>query len=154
LSRNDTQPIAVGALVSMELEALGFTDLGKKVAIAGPEVPLRKSAVQILSLAIHELATNALKYGALANEDGRLSATWRIEDTKPDRRLLLEWIERGIVGTPSATDAERRGYGRTLIEQALPYALSARTKFDLRANTLRCVISLPVTTQDGREMVG
>ena len=41
-----------------------------------------------------------------------------------------------------------------MIEQALPYALSARTKFDLRANTLRCVISLPVTTQDGREMVG
>ena len=98
--------------------------------------------------------TNALKYGALENEDGRLSATWRIEDTKQDRRLLLEWIERGIVGTPSATDAERRGYGRTLIEQALPYALSARTKFDLGANTLRCVISLPVTTQDGREMVG
>ena len=154
LSRNDTQPIAVGALVSMELEALGFADLGKKVAIAGPEVPLRKSAVQILSLAIHELATNALKYGALANEEGRLSATWRIEDTKPDRRLLLEWIERGIVGTPSATDAERRGYGRTLIEQALPYALSARTKFALSANTLQCVISLPVTTQDGREMVG
>src|SRR5262249_3730244 len=92
LSRSDAHPIAIGELVRMELEALGFADLGKKVSIAGPEVQLRKSAVQILSLAIHELATNALKYGALANEDGRLSATWRIEDTKPDRRLLLAWI--------------------------------------------------------------
>jgi two-component system CheB/CheR fusion protein len=85
LSRADNEPITVGALVGMELEALGSDERGDKVTLAGPEVRVRKSAVQMLSLAIHELATNALKYGALATENGRLSVIWRIEGTEMPR---------------------------------------------------------------------
>jgi PAS domain S-box-containing protein len=154
LSRADSEPITLGALVATELEALGPDKLGDKVTLAGPETPLRNRAVQMLSLAIHELATNALKYGALATEDGSLSVTWRIEGAEPDRRLSLEWIERGIAAMPPAADAARRGYGRTLIEEALPYTLSARTTFELGADTLRCLITLPVTTKDGGEVAG
>jgi PAS domain S-box-containing protein len=154
LSRADSEPITIGALVAMELEALGPGELGGKVMLAGPKTRLRNRAVQMFSLAIHELATNALKYGALANEGGSLSVVWRIEGAEPDRRLLLEWIECGIATAPPAADAARRGYGRMLIEQALPYTLSARTTFELGADALRCRISLPVTTRDGREVAG
>jgi PAS domain S-box-containing protein len=153
LSRAEDEPITVGALVGMELEALGSAGLDDKVTVAGPDVPLRKSAVQMLCLAVHELATNALKYGALAHAEGRLSVTWRIEKSAPDRRLRLEWIERGIAAMPAA-GVIRRGYGRTLIEEALPYTLSAQTRFELGPEALRCVISLPLATRDGKEVVG
>lgn len=154
LSRADHEAITIGGLVGMELDALGSAERGDKVKLAGPKVLLRKSAVQMLSLAIHELATNALKYGAPEKKDGSLSVTWRIERTAPDGHVLLEWIERGIAPAPRAADNARRGYGRTLIEEALPYSLSAQTTFELGRDSLRCIISLPFTTRDGKEMAG
>ena len=153
LSRADNEPITLGELVLMELQALGSHAIADRITFGGPDAPLRKSAVEMLTLAIHELLTNAIKYGALASETGHLSVTWRIEGTPPDRRLVLGWIERGIA-SPHAADMKRSGYGRTLIEEALPYSLSAETKFELDANTLRCLISLPLATKDVDEMVG
>ena len=102
----------------------------------------------MLSLAIHELLTNAIKYGALATETGRLSVTWRIEAGPPNQRLVIEWVERGITPLPPSTGTGQSGYGRTLIEEALPYSLSAETKFDLEGDTLRCRISLPFAPID------
>ena len=100
----------------------------------------------MLLLAIHELLTNAIKYGALACENGRLSVTWRIERTQANHRLVFEWIERGITASSPSADQGRSGYGRILIEEALPYSLSAETKFVLSGDTLRCWISLPLET--------
>jgi two-component sensor histidine kinase len=153
LSRADTEPITLGKLVLMELEALGSHAVSDRITFGGPKTPLRKGTVEMLTLAIHELLTNAIKYGALASDTGRLSVTWRIEGTPSDRRLVLEWIERGIA-SPQAADARRHGYGRTLIEEALPYSLSAETKFELDADMLRCLIRLPLATKDVAEMVG
>ena len=142
LSRADNEPITLGALVVMELDALGADAMGDKISYGGPETPLRKSAVEMLALAIHELLTNALKYGALKSPTGRLLVNWRIDETPPDRRLVLEWREHGLVRPPWPAASERRGYGRKLIEEALPYSLSAETKFELSADGLYCRISL------------
>ena len=145
LSRVDDRAIMLRALVVMEFEALGLEAAGDRITFGGPEAPLRKSVVEMLSLAIHELLTNAIKYGALAGgATGRLSVTWRIEGLPRDQRIVLEWIERGIAS--SAAESKQRGYGRTLIEEALPYSLSAETVFELGEDTLRCVISIPVQT--------
>ncbi len=109
----------------------------------------------MLALAMHELLTNAIKYGALASETGRMSVTWRIEGRPSDERLVLEWIERGIALPPQPADARRSSYGRTLIEEALPYSLSADDlKFDLGSDALHCLISLPVATDGTDEMLG
>jgi len=70
--------------------------------------------------------------------------TWRIEGMPPDQRIVLEWIECGIASSAPAADAKRSGYGRTLIEEALPYSLSAETVFELSSDGLRCVISVPL----------
>jgi PAS domain S-box-containing protein len=152
LSRADDEPITIGALVGMELEALGAAGRGE-VELAGPHVLLRKSTAQIFSLAIHELATNALKYGALAKKGARLAVRWRIEGTEQDGRVLLEWIEDGIAAV-LPTDSGRRSYGRALIEEALPYSLSARTTYELDEDSLRCVISLPLATTSGLAVAG
>lgn len=144
LSRSDREPITIGALVRMELEALGPDAISARTVVAGPEVRLRKRSVQTLALAIHELATNACKYGALAADHGRLSVTWRLEGAAgPAQCLRLDWAESGIE-RPSGQAAAGHGYGRTMIERALPYSLSAQTTFELSDDAFRCSITLPL----------
>ncbi|HKT17001.1 MAG TPA: PAS domain S-box protein [Stellaceae bacterium] len=152
LSHPSNDVITLGALVVMELEAIGSEAFADRISFGGPRVPLRKSAVEILALAIHELATNALKHGALASDAGHLSVVWRTTGKGAKRELDFEWVERGIAA--DGADASRRGYGRVLIEEALPYSLSAQAKFELERSTLRCVISLPLTTTGAGEIAG
>jgi two-component sensor histidine kinase len=93
----------------------------------------------MLALALHELATNAMKYGALATPQGRLEVDWRILKSESGRgRLFINWFESGF-----ETDLEpHQGYGRELIEKALPYQLDAKTRFDLAGNRLDCSIDI------------
>ena len=154
LSRVDHGPITLGALVTMELDVLGSDAFGDRIRFGGPEAPLRKSAVEMLALAIHELLTNAIKHGALASNAGRLSITWQLERKPPGSRLVLQWLEHGIVSTPSSpSEARRSGYGRTLIEEGLPYSLGAETTFEFGADELRCVISLPLMPDHAADAV-
>lgn len=147
LSRSDLEPINIRALVRTELDALGAAAMQERVVVEGPPVRLPKTTVQTLALALHELATNAHKYGALSDKPGRLSVTWRVSKADADqRRLVLDWIEEGILGPRGADPARaRRGYGRELIERALPYALKALTSYDLGETELRCRIDLPLS---------
>jgi PAS domain S-box-containing protein len=147
LSRSEQEPITIGALVRLELDALGRNVLLDRVEIAGSEVKIRNSTVQILALALHELATNARKYGALSTNQGRLRIGWHIEEWRGDPCLLLSWIEERAVGV--AIERDRRGYGRELIERALPYSLNAETRYELDEAGLRCTIALPLT-RDGQ----
>jgi two-component system CheB/CheR fusion protein len=81
LSRSDEEPITLDALIRTELEALGAMDgAADRVRLEGPNVRLRNTIVQTLALALHELATNARKYGALSNGDGQLGVTWSVRD--------------------------------------------------------------------------
>ena len=150
LSRADDEPITLDVLVTMELEVLGSEAFSNRITVEGPEVPLRKSAVEMLTLAFHELLTNAIKYGALASPRGRLLVVWRVVGVRPNQRLVVEWTERGSEDS-LRPDPARRGYGRTLIEEALPYSLAAETTFELGADGLRCRISLPITPYDAKE---
>lgn len=90
-----------------------------------------------MALALHELATNAVKYGALRVPSGRLSLAW----TSRDDRLTLEWRETGVALPPARP---RRGYGTELIERALPYQLGAETRLDWGADGVSCRIVLPL----------
>ncbi|MBR0664476.1 PAS domain S-box protein [Roseomonas hellenica] len=152
LSRAAGEPITIGALVRMELEALGADDAPGTVAVSGPDVPLRSSLVQTLALAVHELATNARKYGALATAEGRLRVAWSTTDQGQDSpRLAFEWMETGIDGRGVADGRARMGYGRELIEHALPYTLHAQTSFELSEHQLRCTIVLPLGRREEQE---
>jgi two-component sensor histidine kinase len=106
-------------------------------------VALPPMAAQALALALHELATNALKYGALAQPSGRLTVSWNIEDDGPKRRVALQWLECGV-SMPDEGPPKRRGYGTELIERALPYQLQAKTKLDFRSEGVRCTIVAPI----------
>jgi two-component sensor histidine kinase/PAS domain-containing protein len=144
LSRSDETPITLERLIRVELDALGALDeTNGRITLQGPSVRLRSSIVQTLSLVLHELATNARKHGALSDGDGHLSVTWRLHQAAEGQRLGLEWIET-MAGMRIDPSCARRGYGRELIEQALPYALGAITTYELSAGGARCMIDMPL----------
>ena len=151
LSRSARDPITIGDLVRTELDALGTEAVADgRMSLAGPEVELRNSLVQTFALALHELATNARKYGAFATDRGRLDVTWRVlADDGEGRRLLLNWVETGIDRDREEQSPTRRGYGRQLIDEALPYSLGAKTRFELDDSGVRCMIDLPLEKRRG-----
>lgn len=110
----------------------------------GPFVLIRPTIVQTLVLALHELATNARKYGALSDKGGQLAVRWRVAQDAGGQRILIEWRESGI--SPPATPVAdiSHGYGRLLIEKALPYSLGATTTYELGSDQLNCTINLPL----------
>ncbi|ABY29320.1 GAF domain-containing protein [Methylorubrum extorquens] len=145
LSRSTIEPITLHALIATELDALGAWEASDRIYLDGPSVRLRKATVQTFALALHELATNARKYGALSGDAGRLSVTWRTYTEDDRMRLALHWSETEIERPREEGAAQRRGYGRELIEKALPYALDARTRYELSETALHCSIDLPLT---------
>ncbi|MGY6284857.1 GAF domain-containing protein [Methylorubrum extorquens] len=145
LSRSTIEPITLHALIATELDALGAWEASHRIYLDGPSVRLRKATVQTFALALHELATNARKYGALSGDTGRLSVTWRTYTEDDRMRLALHWSETEIERPREEGAAQRRGYGRELIEKALPYALDARTRYELSETALHCSIDLPLT---------
>ncbi|MBW6528404.1 PAS domain S-box protein [Sphingomonas sp. RHCKR7] len=136
-------------LAMSELESLGGTDwlASGRVTMRGPRgVRLRSTTVQTFALALHELATNALKYGALSPRGGRLALDWRVAEHGGVPMLHVTWHESGVArDTGVDAPAPGGGYGRELIEHALPYQLGARTRFELRDDGVRCEIALPAS---------
>ena len=104
--------------------------------------------MQTFALGLHELATNAVKYGALSRPEGRLLVRWSlVNGPTGDWRLRVEWHESGVpVSSPSDGSPLRQGYGRELIERALPYQLGAETSYELTPEGVRCTITLPIST--------
>ena len=133
-------------LIRAELNALGGV-AADRVTLDGPKgVALRSSTVQTFAMALHELATNALKYGALKQPRGRLRIRWRAEPAGEDGRpwLNVDWRETGVT-MPADGTPPHGGQGRELIEQALPYQLGARTSFVMAPDGVHCTIALPVS---------
>jgi two-component sensor histidine kinase len=143
--------ITFDELIRTELSGHGIAEgdgRGDQVQLSGPEnIRLRSSTVQTLALGLHELTTNAIKYGALSKPYGRLSISWSVENGADERRLKVNWEETGVAPElDSAGETLRKGYGRELIEQALPYQLKADTKYEITPDGVRCMISLPIST--------
>jgi PAS domain S-box-containing protein len=117
--------------------------------IEGPNVRLAPSAALAISMALHELSTNAAKYGALSTEDGHVVIVWEIEDASGDRHLVLHWEESG--GPPVAKPT-RKGFGSRLIERALASELGGQVHVEYRSSGLVCAITAPLPA--GQELLG
>ncbi len=143
LSRAEDWSLDLEELVHAELRAAG-NGQSSKARVEGPAIALPGDEAQPVALALHELATNAAKYGALAQPAATLSVTWQLEDAGAgaSRDLVLVWRERGV---SMQTDApRRRGCGTELIERALPYQLKAKTELVFEADGVRCTLRLPL----------
>lgn len=134
-------------LIRDELLSVGVSG-SPSVSIEGPDVTLRSREAEPLGLAIHELTTNALKYGAIKIPDATLDIRWTTNMDYGGRpRLHLTWLEQGVPAV--ALHPVREGFGMELIKEALPYRLGAETSFELRDGGICCTISLPLPEDEG-----
>lgn len=126
--------LSIGALVRGELSAFAELD-DSRVALDGPEIALTPRAGQGLGMALHELATNAAKYGALGQDEGRLIVRWWTEG----EGAALDWIETGVSldGAPVA-----RGFGSTMIDRIAPVEMAATVDRVFTADGVQCAIRL------------
>jgi PAS domain S-box-containing protein len=108
----------------------------QRVITGGPAVVLLPATAQAVALALHELATNAAKYGALSTETGTLAVTWRAEGDA----LVLDWTETG--GPPTAEPA-RLGFGLTIVRSSIEAQFRGGVSYEWRREGLRCTLSIP-----------
>lgn len=128
----------LGALVEEELRPYCLAQIGRMV-MEGPATPLSPAAAQALALTLHELATNAVKYGALSVAGGRVSVTWV---SFPGGPLELVWSESG---GPAVRKPMRLGQGTILLTQALAGPLGGSAVIEWRRSGLACTLRLPAT---------
>lgn len=113
---------------------------GQRLTIEGPDLMLKPRAALSLGIIVHELATNAAKYGALRVPSGQVSVRWRIaEDERP--RLVLTWRESG---GPPVAEPERIGFGRVMIERGLTHELRGQASMRFEPGGLHCILTIPL----------
>jgi len=138
LSRSRWEGVGLGELVR---SVLVFCAKHESALIEGPEVDLTAEATQILAMVLHELATNAAKYGALSNGDGRVAIHWRTPSRGRSKgKLVLEWQE---IGGPLIIARSATGYGTSVIRDLIPYELGGTVDYQLAREGVRCRLELP-----------
>jgi two-component sensor histidine kinase len=138
LSVRGWQGISVAELVQRELSPHAMTGNAK---IEGPEVILKAEAVQVIALVIHELVTNAVKYGALCVQNGRVSIRWAERPNRQTRsHLLLEWRERG---GPLVVAPRKSSFGTSTIRDVIPYELGGTVDLVFAPEGVQCRLELP-----------
>jgi two-component sensor histidine kinase len=113
------------------------TDEKRRVTLSGDSIQLSATQATSVGMVLHELTTNAVKYGALSSPDGKVAVTWTISGGNDGRRLRIEWQESG---GPTITPPEREGFGSRLIETSVRRQLGGTLTADYAPEGLRCTI--------------
>jgi two-component sensor histidine kinase len=112
-----------------------------RFTVSGPPITIQSRQAFALSLAIHELATNALKYGALTAEVGRVSITWAAEDREGEQRFVFVWRE---IDGPPASEPTHVGFGSRLISRILPDDFGGSVEVSYGSTGFTCCLKAPL----------
>lgn len=116
--------------------------------IDGPRLWLLPGPTLSVSMALHELATNAAKYGALSTQEGHVDITWKLSGSGQDRRLSLRWSE---AGGPPVTPPTRKGFGSMLIQKLLAAELDGEVEVSYKVSGVVCTINAPMPEEQAKE---
>jgi PAS domain S-box-containing protein len=138
LSSRGWQGISLTELVGCELEPYAARN---NMEVGGPHVVLNPEAGQAMAMVLHELATNAAKYGALSNKNGRVSIRWdQRSNGRARSNLVLEWKE---IGGPPVVETGKPSYGTSTIRDLIPYEFGGTVDHTLDLEGVRCRVELP-----------
>ena len=140
VTRAPEMGIDLASLVADEMMAHAARE-GEQLTIDGPPLALPHKAGESLSLALHELATNAVKHGALS-DGGRIAVSWRLEGVDGTRRLHFTWEEQG--GNGGVAEPVSEGFGMELLKRILPYDLAAKSEVRFTPEGLRFSLDMPL----------
>ncbi|MBL6455589.1 PAS domain-containing protein [Belnapia sp. T6] len=130
----------------LEGELKAFVGDGQRALLGGPPVALPVRAAQPLAMAVHELATNAVKYGALSTAAGRVAVAWEVAGEE-EPVLRLRWSESG--GPPVVAPPVRRGFGSRVLEGTVQRQLGGQVRLDWAATGLVCAMEVPLAGPRG-----
>ncbi|MFL6416416.1 MAG: HWE histidine kinase domain-containing protein [Bryobacteraceae bacterium] len=147
LVRESEASARLGEIVRLELQAAGASE-GLTFTASGPQVRLSDRASHAFAMTIHELATNAAKYGALSENaaNGRVELEWGVEPMR-DRKVPLSfrWREHGTLAPPTKA---RNGFGTQVIEKSLPYLFGGSSHLVFRPDGVECIIKIQLPPEE------
>lgn len=117
----------------------------ERLSVHGPSIRLAPKAALAIAMGMHELVTNAVKYGALSNGTGQVAVTWSVDEPKPGM-FHLQWKERG---GPAVEPPSRKGFGSRLIERNLVHDLNGKATIDYQPEGIVCTITGILRTAPG-----
>lgn len=142
LTRHKWEGAGLHDLIDAALEPFGVANgRAERFQVEGPDIRLIPKATLALGIAFHELATNAVKYGAFSNDVGTILITWDTELRPDGERLIISWREKD---GPGVVPPVRKGFGSQVIERGLAHELRGKVHLDYRPEGLVCTIDLPV----------
>jgi two-component system CheB/CheR fusion protein len=114
----------------------------QRFSISGTDVRLSSKAGELMSLLVHELATNSVKYGALCQSHARITVVWQVLDHAGSRELRFEWLEQGV---PLESDAPHPpGFGAALVQRVISEELRGEGRMNFLPDGVRCTIAIPL----------
>jgi two-component system, chemotaxis family, CheB/CheR fusion protein len=145
LTQGEWQGATLGDVIEAEL-APYQSDSNPRWRGEGPSIMLDAKTALALGMALHELATNAAKYGAFSMLSGRVEVNWERRNEEKGDRLHVSWTE---VDGPRVEKPRRKGFGTRLIGDGLAYELDGQVDLDFNPEGLRCVIDVPLNAEVG-----
>lgn len=139
LISNDWRGMSIVELIGSQLATFGI-DYSNQICIRGPDLELTSQAARNIGLALHELATNAVKYGALSVPAGRVDIAWSLVDRAGEKRFLMTWTE---AEGPAVKKPTRRGFGRQIIERLAPSSLGGIAIYEFPSTGVNWAIDVP-----------
>jgi PAS domain S-box-containing protein len=140
LTRENWDAVSLREIATRAVEP--YSSRGEaRLHIVGPDIRVRPGMALALAMALQELATNAVKYGALSNETGEIEISWTLPKVATGIRLHLRWEEKG---GPPVEPARHRGFGTRLIERSLANDLDGRARIEFAPTGIVCTVDAPV----------
>jgi two-component sensor histidine kinase len=136
LSQSNWRGVSLAEIVGREFApyAAGNAEIG------GPSVTLKAEATQAVAMVLHELTTNAAKFGAFSNLSGRVLLRWRWLQNGSHGRLAMEWQE---IGGPPVLAPSQSGYGTSVIRELIPFELGGAVELVFAPDGIRCRLEIP-----------
>jgi two-component sensor histidine kinase/CheY-like chemotaxis protein len=140
LVKSQWRNIETSELISGQLAHFGDI-VGKRILVGGPPLRLRSATAQSIGMVVHELSTNAVKYGALSSDKGRIEITWEIDGSGTEPLFLVRWTERN---GPPIVAPTYRGFGTTVVTRMVEMSLDGETELDYAPTGLTWKFACPL----------